>query len=251
MNISEMKISTFWKGEVGVKAACQDGDKTYQVSLYIRSSKLRDCSCSCAEGISYKGPCVHAKALYEKYQNENSRQTFRPVYTDQEVRAMIREYTNREVAQIMQENETGLVRLEPVLLVEQKGKEIRLELQIGRERLYTIRDLSAFVQAIETGAQVSYGKNLTFYHNLDAFNEESRPLAGFAAELVNTYHEYFSRFGKTSFEVRPKLRELALNRENRDRFFSMYVDKKIRIRIGRAGTIFFYKPSESGFWDCD
>ena len=46
MNISEMKISTFWKGEVGVKAVCQDGDKTYQVSLYIRSSKLRDCSCS-------------------------------------------------------------------------------------------------------------------------------------------------------------------------------------------------------------
>lgn len=239
MNISEMKISTFWKGEVGVKAACQDGDKTYQVSLYIRSSKLRDCSCSCAEGISYKGPCVHAKALYEKYQNENSSHTFRPVYTDQEVRAMIREYTNREVAQIMQENETGLVRLEPVLLVEQKGKEIRLELQIGRERLYTIRDLSAFVQAIETGAQVSYGKNLTFYHNLDAFNEESRPLAGFAAELVNTYHEYFSRFGKTSFEVRPKLRELALNRENRDRFFSMYVDKKIRIRIGGQEQSFF------------
>ena len=93
-----MKISTFWKGEVGVKGVCEEQGKTYRVSLYIKGSQLRDYSCSCAEGNSYKGPCAHAKAVYGAYQKECGGQAPRPVYTDQEVRTMIREYTNGAVS---------------------------------------------------------------------------------------------------------------------------------------------------------
>ena len=240
MNVSEMKISTFWKGEVGVKGVCEEQGKTYRVSLYIKGSQLRDYSCSCAEGNSYKGPCAHAKAVYGAYQKECGGQVPRPVYTDQEVRTMIREYTNGEVARIMRENEAGSVRLVPTLVIDRKGKETRLEFQIGRERLYRIKDLSAFVQAIEAGAQMNYGKTLSFHHSLDAFEEESRLLAEFVIELVNTYHEYYSQFRKTSFEVRPPLRELTLSRENRDRFFAMYLDKDLNTRLPNKGEEPFF-----------
>ena len=231
-----MKINTFWKGEVGVKGVCRDEGTTYEVSLYIKGSQIRDYSCSCAEGNSYKGPCIHAKALYEAWQKESGGQSLRPVYTDQEVRTMIREYTNGEVARIMRENEAGSVRLVPVLLVDRRGKDTRLEFKIGRERLYLVKDLSAFIQAMEAGALMNYGKSLSFHHSLDAFEEESRPLVEFVTELVNTYHEYYSQFRKTSFEVRPPLRELALSRENRDRFFAMYLDRTLDVCFQNGTT---------------
>ena len=95
-----MKVNTFWKGEVGVKGSCKDQGHTYEVSLYIKGSQLRDYSCSCAEGNSYKGPCSHANALYQAYQAGGSGLNARPVYTDQEVqigRASCRERVYREV----------------------------------------------------------------------------------------------------------------------------------------------------------
>lgn len=231
MNISEMKVDTFWKGEVGVKGLCRDQGHTYQVSLYVKGSQIRDYSCSCAEGNSYKGPCVHAKALYQAYRSGDAGSNARPVYTDQEVRTMIREYTNGEVARIIREGEDYSLKIVPVLLVGQRGKDIRLEFKIGRERLYIIKDLNAFTQAMEAGALMSYGKSLSFHHSLEAFEESCRPMAEFVMELVNTYQEYYNQFRKASFEVRPSLRELILNRENRDRFFAMCLDLPVETRI--------------------
>ncbi|MCI8830280.1 MAG: DEAD/DEAH box helicase family protein [Lachnospiraceae bacterium] len=231
MNISEMKVNTFWKGEVGVKGSCKDQGHTYEVSLYIKGSQLRDYSCSCAEGNSYKGPCSHANALYQAYQAGGSGLNARPVYTDQEVRTMIREYTNGEVARIIREGEASSLRIAPILLIGHRGKDVRLEFKIGRERLYLIKDLDAFTQAMEAGALMSYGKNLSFHHSLEAFTESSRPMAEFVMELVNTYQEYYSQFRKTSFEVRPSLRELTLSRENRDRFFAMCLDYPVETRV--------------------
>ena len=58
---------------------------------------------------------------------------------------MIREYTNRAVADILEEEEGSQVRIEPVLFLE--GRDIQAEFKIGRERMYALRDLPAFCTA--------------------------------------------------------------------------------------------------------
>ena len=67
MKITEMKTSTFWKGELGVRAAVEDAGQSYQVNLSVKGSQLRDYSCSCVNGNSYKGMCVHAKKVWDEW----------------------------------------------------------------------------------------------------------------------------------------------------------------------------------------
>ena len=82
MNISEVKTKTFWKGEAQVSGLAEDQGKQYQTRIYIKGSQLCDYSCSCAEGNSYKGPCAHAKELFEHYK-KGYVQEGAQVYTDQ------------------------------------------------------------------------------------------------------------------------------------------------------------------------
>ena len=93
-----------------------------------------------------------------------------------------------------------------------KGKNLRLEFKIGRDRFYILKDLTAFVKAIEMGALAEYGKNLAFHHSLEAFVPGSRLLAEFIIETVHTFQGYYSQFRKTAYETRPILRELTVNK---------------------------------------
>ena len=109
---------------------------------------------------------------------------------------MIREYTNREVAQIMIEGEEKQVQL-AVHIADRS--DVKLEFRLGRERFYVLKDLVAFTRAIESGSFVEYGKNLAFHHNLSVFTKESRPLVEFIMELVGSYCEHYEQFQKSSF----------------------------------------------------
>ena len=238
MKIRELTVNTFWKGEVGVRGLVEDNRKEYRVQLYGKGSAVRDYSCSCPEGNSWRGMCPHAKALWEAYQKKEKNQGGSGsglVFTSQEVRTMIREYTNREVARIQLEGQEGAVRFLARLSISGGGKEIRAEFKVGREKQYVIRDLTAFAQAMNHGTYVEYGKNFAFYHSLDAFTPESRPLVEFVVELVNVYRDYYAQFRRTSFDSHPPLRELNLSRENRDRFFAIVAGQTLEVENGLKG----------------
>lgn len=233
MKITEMITSTFWKGELGVKGIVEDGDSSYRVSLDIKGSQVRDYSCSCVNGISCKGMCAHAEYVWKAWQEQQRLGSGKLVSTSQEVRTMIREYTNREVAKIIQEGEEETVRLVPLLMV--RGQEVSLEFRIGRNRLYVLKDLAAFAKALETGAYVEYGKNLGFHHSLGVFAEQDRKLAAMVLELVEGYQEHYEQFQKSTFVTVQGLRTLMLNRSWRDRFFKLMLGKELEI-LDRRGN---------------
>ncbi len=226
MIVSDMTTSTFWKGEAGVRGTVQDGESSYEVKLMIKGSQVYDYSCSCVEGNSYKGMCPHGRFLWEHFRQGQKQALGRPVSTSQEARTMIREYTNREVAALVRREEAQ-VRLVPVLVLD--SKEIRLKFKIGRERFYMLKELTAFVQALETGSLVSYGKHLEFHHSLEAFVPEDRELVILVAELVNLYREHFQQFKKSSYVTVGELRELVLSRANRDRFFGIMKGRTLAV----------------------
>lgn len=232
MKISHMTTSTFWKGESGVRALVEDQGKEYRASLHIKGSQVFDYSCSCAQGNSYRGMCPHCKALFEAYKEQAPEQQARPVSTSQQARAMIREYTNREVALIMSEGEKEQVKLSVSMVVSRR--EVKLEFKLGKDRLYMIRDLSAFAKAVESGTYVEYGKNLAFHHNLSVFVRESRPLLEFLLETVNVFCEHHEQFQKSSFSARPVLRFLNLSRASRDRFFHIMKGSSLELEDSRG-----------------
>lgn len=232
MKISHMTTSTFWKGESGVRALVEDQGKEYRASLHIKGSQVFDYSCSCAQGNSYRGMCPHCKALFEAYKEQAPEQQARPVSTSQQARAMIREYTNREVALIMSEGEKEQIKLSVSMVVSRR--EVKLEFKLGKDRLYMIRDLSAFAKAVESGTYVEYGKNLAFHHNLSVFVRESMPLLEFLLETVNVFCEHHEQFQKSSFSARPVLRFLNLSRASRDRFFQIMMGNALELEDSRG-----------------
>lgn len=114
---------------------------------------------------------------------------------------MIREYTNQEVARILEEEEGSQVRLVPAVIL--NGRDVHLEFKVGREKLYAVRDLGAFSDAVTMGAYVEYGKELAFHHQGSSFCRESRGLLSLVMSLT---------------EGQKSQREIALSRMNRDRF---------------------------------
>lgn len=219
MKVSHITTNAFWKGESGVKAVVEDQGREYKASLHIKGSQAIDYSCSCAQGNSYRGMCSHCQALFQAYKEQESENQGRIVTTSQQARAMIREYTNREVARIMSEGEGEQVKLFVAMMAGRR--ELKLEFKLGKDRLYVLKDLSAFVRAVANGTYVEYGKNLSFHHSVQAFQKESQPLLEFVMEVVNTYLEHHEQFQKAAFTTSPLMRFLTLSRTSMDRFFGL------------------------------
>lgn len=232
MKISELSVSTFWKGEAGINAAVEDEGEHYKVKLHVKGSQVYDYSCSCVHGNSPKGMCGHARAVWETYRNRQESGEGKRVSTSQEVRTMIREYTNREVSRIILEEEEQRAVLLPRLILD--GRELRLEFKVGRSRYYVLKNLMDFAAAVEHGAYVEYGKNFGFHHSVEAFEEESRPLVHFLMEQVNIYQEHFEQLRKNSFVSVPQLRSLCLGRVQREQFFKLMQGKALEIEDGRG-----------------
>ncbi len=214
MEVIKMQTNNFWKGEVGVRGLVEDQAQTYNVSLYVKGGRVKDYSCSCAEGNSYKGMCAHGKALFAYYEDYAKRAGQPPVHTSQEVHTMIREYTNRQVSRIMAAEEAEKADLVPVLLL--SARRVQLEFKVGRERYYLVKDLTAFAQAVRENSYVEYSKTFGFHHCAAAFTPESRGLLALVMELAEL--------------VKPQ-REAELAPVHRDRFFDLVMDRMIEVQL--------------------
>ncbi len=226
MKIIKMSVDTFWKGEVRVQGQIEDETKVYQTRIFIKGSQIYDYSCSCAEGNSFRGPCVHAKALQEAFARQQKAEHTPPVSTSPEIRMMIREYTNREVARILGEEEREPVYLHPYLQI--RSGEVLLEARIGREKRYIVKNLLEFAQAVHSGKRVEYGKGMAFEHVPSAFAPESRPFLDLLLEEADAYIRHYEEMRGHAGLPLPVMRALTLGSAARDRLFDLLEGKEVQ-----------------------
>lgn len=227
MKIIKMSVDTFWKGEVRVQGQIEDETKVYQTRIFIKGSQIYDYSCSCAEGNSFRGPCVHAKALQEAFARQQKAEHTPPVSTSPEIRMMIREYTNREVARILGEEEREPVYLHPYLQI--RRGEVLLEARIGREKRYIVKNLLEFAQAVHSGKRVEYGKGMAFEHVPSAFAPESRPFLDLLLEEADAYIRHYEEMRGHAGLPLPVMRALTLGSAARDRLFDLLEGKEVQM----------------------
>ena len=226
MKIIKMSVDTFWKGEVRVQGQIEDETKVYQTRIFIKGSQIYDYSCSCAEGNSFRGPCVHAKALQEAFARQQKAEHTPPVSTSPEIRMIIREYTNREVARILGEEEREPVYLHPYLQI--RRGEVLLEARIGREKRYIVKNLLEFAQAVHSGKRVEYGKGMAFEHVPSAFAPESRPFLDLLLEEADAYIRHYEEMRGHAGLPLPVMRALTLGSAARDRLFDLLEGKEVQ-----------------------
>lgn len=236
MEVEGISVDTFWRGEKTVRGTVLEGMDTYEVALHVKGSQIYDYSCSCSEGNSHKGMCRHAICLWDQGEKLVARETLPSASTSQEVRTMIREYTNRQVARMAVEDKLGEICLIPRIVADRRSVRVEFFIKKGNNRK-PLADLGAFARNMGAGALASYGRNLSFYHVYSAFEPESRPLAAFLVETAGSYEEYYRQLHRSSFASPVLLKNLPLTKYHADSFFRLLLHRKVEIQdyTGRFG----------------
>ena len=243
MEVSGLSVETFWKGETETSGFVTDGGKRYRVRILRKGSqifdyscshvemsgrKIKDCCVGCGNIVSESDLCVHGQMLLAEQMKKDREKNQRPVSTSQKIRFMVREYTNREVSRIMGAGEEGKVRLIPRLLLSRDQIKIQffvtrvdLVLAAGKAKVYPVKDLVTFAQAVEFERVMEYGKGFSFHHSLETFEEESRALVLLVLEMVGTYREHYAQFKRSAMDLQPVISDLVLGKAGRERFFSI------------------------------
>ncbi len=201
----------------------------YQVSAEINElGELNDYNCQCKAFNTYKGSCKHIIALllhyYYDIDNKPKHIGKNVTKTDKVASKMIAKYTNRSINEMMSEKTFQSVHIIPKLEIDYKGK-IVMSFTIGHVKPYVLRNLTKFYQDMKAHNVTEYGKNLTFYHHIDQFSEDSKPIVKF---ILNTYYEsHFYQLEKRYYSSKRDERYLVISPSALDKFFNIYINKKI------------------------
>ena len=94
MEVTELSVNTFWKGEMELKGTVKENGERYRVRILSKGSQIYDYSCShvdqhgsqtaCSQApqnsgiktaVSVSGLCPHARALFEEWERRQTPMT--------------------------------------------------------------------------------------------------------------------------------------------------------------------------------
>lgn len=248
--VTIVKNSADHQGERVVSAVVRgSGGNRYHVSMCLSADggEVLEGECDCPAFGSYAGFCKHIVAAVLEAQggaDPSLALPARPVgaageggprrYTRESAAAqpaleLLRRYAQRSAARVLPGSDDGTAELEPTLEYESGGP--RLRFRIGSRRLYVLKDVAKFTQDMRAGAEVEYGKQFTFRHELNNFAEDARPLARYVVEQYheadNAYFKYFSYYGSPDVK-----KYMILSPYMLDEFIKLYPDGEIRVERG-------------------
>lgn len=130
------------------------------------------------------------------------------------VSMLMKQYKEKERLNLQQNHINGTMELVPILRI--SYGQIHVEFTIGNKRKYVLKNTQIFADALRRGELVAYGKELEFYHTLEAFSEKSRPLAEFLLQEA----EIRKSTGRSlDYYNNKKGRYVAVHSGNMDNFF--------------------------------
>lgn len=203
----------------------------YQVSCEInRDDSLETSNCQCNAFQTYKGCCKHLIALLLNYyydiDNKVTNFSTKLTKTDKFAANMIASYTKRSINDILN-TDYQVVNLIPRLEINYTGK-LLMSFMIGHVKPYIIKNIGKFYYDLKDNNVTEYGKNLTFYHHINNFTADSKPLVTY---LINTYIETQYLQNNTTPYLKNDDRYLVISPSAFDKFFELYQTKTIQFLI--------------------
>lgn len=224
--VFDMLIEDF-KNERHVSASIVgDSGSEYEMELALEGDDLVAWWCDCPAAQQYDDMCKHCVALALEYQEKQNILGFhfpkRGMQTASALKELMYSCSMEQQAQYMQAELTGKIELEPILLSRYGGWEV--EFRIGSDRKYVLKDIYAFVDAMEGKEKVEYGKFLSFIHEKSAFTSDSAKMADFLIQCVETRRSVYYAQGRSSYLygfMDTKARTMVLTDEELVRFLDL------------------------------
>ena len=142
------------------------------------------------------------------------------------VTRLIQEYKQQERLTLQQDIVNGTIELVPNLQI--CYGQIQVSFLIGAKRKYVLKNVRNFANAMVRREFVSYGKELGFYHTLEAFTEDSRPLAEFLMQ-EQQMRKWMGQ--RRSYYSDKWERHVSLNDINLDHFFHALGDREFTVEM--------------------
>lgn len=243
---SRVKVANFnmTDEENYISKSYVEGTYIYDVQISKEKSKLTY-SCNCPASLSRTTPCKHIiAAFFNMYINEDEYLLFKEEnnnlintnklynnYTQKidlkiNNNSIVNYYENLEMYEISKGDGVNLI---PILEIVPLDNKFNLSFQIGKEKMYKLKDLLKFYECMIQKEKYKYGKDLEFIHDLKNFNPNSQEIVKFVVKRMNEYDEY-SKLGSYYFNVSNRYKGIIrLSYGALDDFFNIYNKESVII----------------------
>ncbi|MDU2063892.1 MAG: DEAD/DEAH box helicase [Sporomusaceae bacterium] len=244
------------------------GEQVYEVAIeFDRHQEMHDCQCTCPAFAAYDGACKHIVAVLKAIQAgwahyfSKSSSVFAAVSPAQQLLEHFRRESSERIETAFGADQAvATVKVIPHLAIQGSvsGKKALLQLSMGHDRLYIVKNLLPCLQSLLQTEEFLVGKSLTIRSLMD-FELKSRRIVEF---LLNLYREEMQRsawqYGSslsavfaearfchfTDFQLRRFLELqvgetlfVSLNRQN---------EQSVTVTSGRPPIAFVVEPTASG-----
>ncbi len=195
---------------IGAQVA-RSGGSLYDVELKVDEEyrEILKYTCECAAFYTYSGLCKHCVATLLEYmgQKQAGRRAIRAGASEKPYavrtttygfEGLLNCYALKDKVNLLQKGLLGTVRLAPEFIV--FGDSMRVEFRLGNTRLYVLKNIGEFVNAVAQGSRVEYGKELAFYHHLEAFTPSCRPLVRFLVYTLLKGSSFMGNYLSTAYK---------------------------------------------------
>ena len=167
---------------------------------------------------------------------------------NKEVRSVYQEKRSNEINRIIDKYTPNVItnrdkaRIEISLNINSYRNNVSIEMRVGIDKLYVVKNIEAFLYYVTTSQNISYGKGLTLNHNINNFDDSSQNKIRFLLCLGDsTFNKKdYKEYGITDYAANELIRlhkneYLIINDKKyfvrlEERKNEYYIDNKYKIR---------------------
>ncbi|MDO5519538.1 MAG: DEAD/DEAH box helicase [bacterium] len=221
-SVEEVEMEMFDSTSYMVSAHITGKQNDYRTSIVVNERHVVQAECSCPDYRAHKfyynmEYCKHIAATTIAFIDYAKHYKLRT--TNRAISQMIKQYEGHEIAKSIMLNEKELVTIEPKLeIVDGKAY---ASFSIGKSKLYVMQNMQHFYEAMQQGAELTYGKDLKILHDMNVFSKQGEAFARFIMEQVkerNFYLDQLSQYTRTSASIK---KAILLNARAMDEFYQL------------------------------
>jgi len=160
------------------------GGLRYSVQVsFEKDSVVRSYRCTCPAFTDHPGACKHVIAVLKAAQQKLPTAWVEPVVSNRVVEDLLEVFSNHD-QEIPQEEVTLVVELQ---IIPGHRVSAQMQLKLGLQRLYVVKDIEQFICSIKTGRSLDFGKQFTFEPSYQSFKEEDRALITMLLEMFEQH----------------------------------------------------------------
>lgn len=228
----------------------------YKVNIEIKKGELEVASCECHDYKNYYSACKHIVATLMKFEQtkywDNEYQEVENVASRQKnpnerfkyksFSNLINSFYNEELQEIKSDelirlSEKDKIKIEAKIDYDKFSNGMKLEIKIGKGRMYKIKDLPEFYTRMINNEYFKYGERLEFVHTRENFEENSKPLLDFILRYAEIM-KYANSSDKYGYYYSSSINkaEITLGEGVIDEVFDLLKDKKVSFNYDYSTT---------------